>query len=100
MQIGEEGGNNPDLIDVSAHDTRVLKNLANGMLRISRKSSENKEESNGLFLGDAYACEDLREPFPPSLESVNITGQGQEHSYKERSPALWVNFTSFVGSFV
>lgn len=63
MQIGEEAGSNPDLVDVSAHGTKVLKNLANVMLGISRKSSENKGESNELCLGDAYACGDLREPF-------------------------------------
>lgn len=52
MQIGEERGNNPDLVDVSARGTGVLKNLANKVLGISRKSSENKEESNELCLGD------------------------------------------------
>lgn len=64
MQIGEEGGNNPDLVDMSAHGTRVLKNLVNVMLGISRKSSESKKESNELYLGDACLCGDLREPFP------------------------------------
>lgn len=63
MQIGEEAGSNPDLVDVSAHGTKVLKNLANVMLGISRKSSENKGESNELCLGDAYACGDLRGAF-------------------------------------
>lgn len=31
---------------------------------------------------------------------VWITGQEQEQSYKEGSLALWVNFTSFLGSLI
>lgn len=68
-KLERKGGNNPALVDVSAHGTGVLKNLVNTAHGIARKSSENKGESNVLCLGDAYACGALRDPFPSQFGS-------------------------------
>lgn len=49
MQIGEEGGNNPDLVDVTAHGPGALKSPMNPVQGIAREGNESNGESNALY---------------------------------------------------
>lgn len=100
MQIVEEGRNNPESVDVAAHGFGVLKSPANMLWELPGKAvgkamcyAQGCRYSEGL-----EGCS--QDIFPPSLDPVNITGQQQKkQSYRGESLALWVHFTSFLGSF-